>query len=49
MGNQKEEQVLMQAIDTYLQEVMKSFTIAIPKTLTDEEVKTRMKSLQERM
>lgn len=49
VGNQKEEQVLMQTIDTYLQEVMKSFTIAIPKTLTDEEVKTRMKSLQERM
>lgn len=46
---QKEESLLMQAIDTYLQEVMKSFNIVIPKTLIDEEVKTRMKSLQERM
>lgn len=49
VSNQKEEQVLMQTIDTYLQEVMKSFSLAIPKTLIDEEVKTRMKSLQERM
>jgi FKBP-type peptidyl-prolyl cis-trans isomerase (trigger factor) len=46
---QKEESVLMQAIDTYLQEVMKSFWLVIPKTLIDEEVKTRIKSLQERM
>lgn len=49
VSNQKEEQVLMQTVDTYLQEVMKSFTLVIPKTLIDEEVKTRMKSLQERM
>lgn len=46
---QKEESVLMQSIDTYLQEVMKSFSLSIPKTLIDEEVKTRMKSLQERL
>ncbi len=46
---QKEESVLMQAIDTYLQEVMKSFGLVIPKTLIDEEVKTRIKSLEERM
>lgn len=49
IGNQKEESVLMQTIDSYLQDVMKSFSIIIPKTLIDEEMKTRMKSLQERM
>ncbi len=49
IGNQKEESVLMQTIDSYLQDVMKSFSIVIPKTLVDEEMKTRMKSLQERM
>jgi trigger factor len=47
--NQKEESTLMQTIDTYLQDVMKSFNLIIPKTLIDEEVKTRFKSLQERM
>jgi trigger factor len=48
IATQKEESLLMQTIDTYLQEVMKHFTLAIPKTLVNEEVKTRMKSLQEK-
>lgn len=46
---QKEESLLMQAIDAYLQWAMKSFGLVIPKTLIDEEVKTRMKTLEERM
>lgn len=49
MASQKEETMLMQAIDSYLQEAMVSFDLAIPKTLIEEEVKTRQKSLQERM
>lgn len=47
--NQKEESVLMQAVDTLLQSSTDSLEITIPKTLSDEEVKTRMKSLQERL
>lgn len=46
---QKREMQLMQAIDTYLQEITGSFDYYIPKTLIDEEMKTRMKSLEERM
>lgn len=46
---QKNETGLMQAIDGILQKASPSFTITIPKTLIEEEVKTRMKSLEERM
>ncbi len=46
---QKEETTLMQKIDGFLQDAMKSFDIAIPMTLIGEEVKTRNKSLEERM
>lgn len=46
---QKHETQLMQTIDKFLQEVTSSFDIIIPKTLIDEELKTRMKSLEERM
>lgn len=49
ISTQKEESLLMQSIDNFLAEAMKSFDLKIPKTLIEEEVKTRMKSLQERM
>ena len=40
---------LMQSVDKFLQDAGSSFEITIPKTLIDEEMKTRMKSLEERM
>lgn len=46
---QKEENLLMKSIDDMLMKAKEHITIAIPKTLLEEEVKTRMKSLQERM
>lgn len=46
---QKEESLLMQSVDTMLDDAGKSLDITIPKTLIDEEMKTRMKSLEERM
>ena len=47
--SQKEESLLMQAVDTLLQSSTDSLEITIPKTLTNEEVKTRMESLQKRL
>lgn len=47
--NQKEEMQLMQHIDEYLKEVLPSFDVIIPKTLVEEEKKTRLKQLEERM
>jgi FKBP-type peptidyl-prolyl cis-trans isomerase (trigger factor) len=47
--NQKEESLLMQAVDQLLEESKASLTIHIPHTLTNEEVKTRMESLQKRL
>ena len=49
MKQQKHENLLMQAVDKFLQESISSFGLYIPKTLIEEEVKTRMKSLEERM
>ncbi len=46
---QKNEAQLMQTIDKFLQDATSSFEVSIPKTLIDEELKTRMKSLEERM
>ena len=46
---QKYETMLMQTVDAYLQEIGSSFTLAVPQTLINEEVKSRMKNLQERM
>jgi len=39
----------MQHIDEYLKEVLPSFDVIIPKTLVEEEKKTRLKQLEERM
>lgn len=47
--NQKEEMQLMQGVDELLKEVMPSFEVVIPKTLVEEEKKTRIKQLEERM
>lgn len=47
--NQKEESLLMQAVDALLEQSTESLDIQIPKTLTDEEVKTRMESLEKRL
>ena len=38
----------MQSVEKYLTDIKTSFDIAIPKTLVDEEMKSRMKSLEER-
>lgn len=46
---QKEEALLMQAVDGMLGDASDSLEVIIPKTLIDEEMKTRMKSLEERM
>jgi len=46
---QKEEALLMQAVDGMLTDASKALEVLIPKTLIDEEMKTRMKSLEERM
>ena len=46
---QKKEGMLMQAVDKTLDQVTDSIKVTIPKTLTDEELKTRMKSLEERL
>lgn len=46
---QKEETLLMKAVDDMLNQAREYISVIIPKTLIDEEVKTRMKSLQERM
>ncbi len=45
---QKKEALLMQGIETYLQSITSSFGITIPKTLIDEEFKSRIESLKER-
>ena len=45
---QKKEALLMQGIEAYLSQTKESFDIIIPKTLIDEEMKSRMKSLEER-
>lgn len=47
--NQKEESLLMQAVDSVLEKSSDSLGIQIPKTLIDEEVKTRMESLKKRL
>ena len=39
----------MQAVDWALDSIKDSITVTIPKTLVDEELKTRMKSLEERL
>lgn len=49
IAKQKNEVQLMQAIDKMLGEAQSSLDVTIPKTLIDEEKKSRMKSLQERM
>ena len=49
ISKQKREMLLMQSVDTMLQTSGSSFEIIIPKTLIEEEMKTRMKSLEERM
>ncbi len=43
------EMLLMQSVDGLLTKATSSFDLTIPKTLIDEEMKTRMKSLEERM
>lgn len=45
---QKEESLLMWNIDSYLTEIKESFDSKIPKTLIDEELKSRLKSMSER-
>ncbi|USN54558.1 MAG: hypothetical protein H6765_08665 [Candidatus Peribacteria bacterium] len=47
--SQKKEVSLMQAIDKLLQQAQSSFELSMPKTLIDEEMKSRNKSLAERM
>ncbi len=49
ISNQKYETILLQNVDALLQKATESLQITIPKTLVDEEVKVRMKSLQERL
>lgn len=49
ISKQKREMLLMKAVDELLTKAGGSFNITIPKTLVDEEKKTRMKSLEERM
>jgi len=49
IAKQKREMLLMQAVDGMLNKAASSFTIIVPKTLVEEEKKTRMKSLEERM
>jgi FKBP-type peptidyl-prolyl cis-trans isomerase (trigger factor) len=49
ISKQKREMLLMKAVDGLLTNAGSSFSITIPKTLIDEEKKTRMKSLEERM
>jgi trigger factor len=49
LGNQKHETLMMQNVDEYLQNIMTSFSVAIPQTLVEEELKSRMKNLEERM
>jgi len=48
ISSQKKEALLMQSVETYLQDVQWSFAVIIPKTLTQEEVKSRIESLKER-
>lgn len=47
--SQKKEALLMQWVEKYLWEISPSFGSIIPKTLIDEEMKSRTKSLAERM
>lgn len=49
IAKQKKKTQLMKTIDNFLTKAGESFNLIIPKTLIDEEVKTRMKSLEERM
>lgn len=45
---QKEESLLMWNVDLYLTEVKPSFDLLIPKTLIDEELKSRLANMSER-
>jgi len=45
---QKEESLLMKSVDSFLTSTQESFDIIIPKTLVEEELKSRMKSMSER-
>ena len=45
---QKKEALLMQAVEKYLWDVHSSYDVIIPKTLIEEEMKSRMESLKER-
>lgn len=45
---QKRETLLMNAVETYLGKIEPSFNGFIPKTLIEEEMKSRLKSLEER-
>jgi len=49
LATQKHETLLMQHVDEYLQNIMTSFAVAIPHTLIEEELKSRMKNLEEKM
>lgn len=49
MTEQQEQQALAQAIEQLIKDSTSSFDIIVPKTLVDEEIKTRMKSLEEQM
>jgi trigger factor len=44
----KKEQQLVQNIEEVLNKVQESFKVEIPKTIIDEEIKARLKSLAER-
>ena len=46
--SQKKEALLMQWVEKYLQDIAPSFDIYIPKTLIEEELKSRIESLKER-
>jgi len=46
--SQKKEALLMQAVEKYLGDIHTSYSITIPKTLVEEEMKSRMESLKER-
>ena len=48
ISGQKKESLLMKSVESYIADITPSFNLFIPKTLIDEELKSRIASLKER-
>lgn len=49
IAKQKEESLLIKSVDEMIEKASKILDVEIPKTLIDEEIKSRMESLKEKM